>query len=108
MGACDNDFIELHSRVHAPHIGLVPEGNAAEHGPRPWPTHRACLPPCHLQPQTLMWLGPFLLHSRLNMYQLPEVVRGMAGIPGLCCHIFVPCPCHLDLVSPSCRLFLLV
>lgn len=35
MGACDDDFIELHGSVHAPHIGLVPAGNAADHGPYP-------------------------------------------------------------------------
>lgn len=55
MGACDNDFIELYSSVHASHIGLVPVGNASDH----WESsskedsHTACLaPPClHLRLQ---------------------------------------------------------
>lgn len=108
VGACDNDFIELHGSVHAPHIGLVPVGNAADHGPHPWLTHRAHLPPSDLHLQARKWLGLLLLHSRLNMHQFSEVVRDVAGVPGLSCHILVPCPCHLDLVSPSCRLILLI
>lgn len=47
------------------------------------------------------------LYSRLNVHQLPEVVRGVAGVPGLS-HVLVSGPCHLDLVSPCCRLILLV
>lgn len=108
MGTCDNDFIELHGSVHAPHIGLVPASNAANQGFYPWPTHRACLPPSHLHTQAPAWLGLFLLYSRLNMHQFSEIVRGVAGVPGFSCHILIPCPCHLDLVRPSCRLIFLV
>lgn len=31
VGTSDNDFIELHSSVHAPHVGLIPADTAVNH-----------------------------------------------------------------------------
>ena len=76
--------------------------------PTPGQPPQAYLPPSHLSPHAWIRLGSFLLHSRLNMHQFPEVVRRVAGVPGLRGDVLVPGPCHLDLVSPSCRLILLI
>lgn len=53
-------------------------------------------------------LGFKSLHSRLNVHQLPEVVRRVAGVPWLGGHVLVPGPCHLDLLSPCHRRILLL
>lgn len=109
MGSCDNDFIELHSSVHTPHIGLVPDTrnqNLAKEALVPaHPTQPVC--PTLPLPWGPIKLGLYLLHSRLNVHQLPEVVRGMVGVPRLS-HVLVPGPCHLDLVGPCSRLIFLI
>lgn len=72
MGACDNDFIELHSSVHTPHIGLVPADQVAGHRPENYlPSQEVSVP------------GPSTQHACPSSPSIPDL--NMVCTHGLMC-----------------------